>query len=672
METLPTAPATDEVSAYVALVRRRWRIVAAGIVAGLVLPGLYVLLGPKTYTATTSVLVKATGVEEPAEVAGSTGDATINLDTQAEVATSIVVATQARKSLGISTPPDELLDNHVEVDVPPNSAVLAISYDAGAPEAARAGAQAFAKAYLSNRRQSAEAQVHQRATALRKKIQKLNGHLDSVTRKLSTLSPGSADHSYARQRQNLLTNRISTLNATLGTLSTQTVTPGRIISAAQPPTSPSSPIIPLYLAGGVILGALVGVGAAVLRDRGDARVRHASDVERLVRLPVLLEVPGKPQQSEPGLLAPRSGAGQAFHGLSHSIGAALGHGNHVVLVTGASQGPATSVVATNLAATLARTGSPTVLACADMQSVTSPWMLGLQPSPGLSDILLHGTRASAVEQRPAEPSRLRVIASGLDTDVASEQLQTQAMERLVGELRSSASYIVVEAPSTATSADAQALADLADLTLVVVDVPRTEREEIREGVRRLDRVGAAILGAVVVPSLAEPSSLRKSEHLAGSGQPGQERRPETAPMPVIRSGTAQPAGGGSGGRPAGEGTPNGNAARWPAGNPPTADGPRDRGAQPESQPESGAQAALPRWTRGGATPAHTSEKPAQAEPRTADDRAAEASHEPEQPRHSDAGREGTSGTKPPTSSGPTGASPGRGNTRTPGSTRSPH
>lgn len=535
MAASSNTPGSDELGAYGALLRRRWRIVAVGVIVGLTLPALYILFGPKTYTATTSVLVTATGAENPTALAnGSTTNAEINLDTEAQIAESIVVARRAQQRIGTEIVAEKLLEDHVKVEVPPNSAVLAISYDARTPAAAQRGAQAFAKAYLANRREQARSELQQHTKALRRKVRTLTDELERVTDQLAALAPGTSGHNYAQTQQDLLTERISTLSAQVGALSTTTVTPGRVISAAQRPTSPSSPSIPLYLAGGLLLGALLGFGAAVLRDRADTRIRHASDVERLAHLPVLMEVPGKPYQSHPSLLPPRSRAGQAFHGLTHSMGAALGHGNHVVLVTGATTGAGTSTVAANVAATLARTGSPTVLVCADLQSVTSIRMLGLEPSPGLSDILMHGTSVASVEQRPHEPSRLRVIAPGLDTEVASEQLQTQAMERFVGRLRQSATYIVVESPSTSTSADAQALADLADLAILVIEMPRTEREQVREGVRRLDGVGAAILGAVVMPTLGDPIATRHQPPVGPDIDQVPTQSPQTAPMRAVQ------------------------------------------------------------------------------------------------------------------------------------------
>lgn len=520
MDASSSAPASYDLSEYAVLLRKRWRLVAAGVLAGILLPGLYLLFGPKAYTGETEVLVEPLGIQSSANLANGISPTEVNLDTEAQIATSMSVAKRAKEMLGTDIPPQQLIEDHVEVTVPPNSSVLTIAYDAPDPETARAGAQAFAKAYLTHRRKQAREDVQQQIKALEAKIRRLTVQLDRVR-------DGAGPAAAATAQETVLTEQIATLSAQLSTLNTGAINPGYIFSASPMPTTPSSPIIPLWLASGVMAGLLLGLTAAVVRDRGDTRIRDASDVERLVKLPVLVDMPGRRRHSNPpSLLPPRSRPGQAFHELSHSLTATLGHGNHVVLVTGASPGAGTGVVATNLAATLARTGSGTVLVCADMQSTTSAKVLGLESYPGLSDILLHGTRISAVEQRPIEPSRLRVVAPGLDAEAASEQLQTHAMERFVGELRQSATFIVVEAPSTSESADAQGLADLSDVALLVVEAPRAERDQVREGVRRLDRVGAATLGAVLVPTFDDPETSPPPEQDPGqpSARPSRQRK----------------------------------------------------------------------------------------------------------------------------------------------------
>lgn len=531
MDAASGAPASYELVEYGALLRRRWRLVFAGIVTGLLVAGAYIFLGPKAYTATTSVLVSPTGVDDAQLLAQGGGQAEINLDTEAQIARSAVVATRAQRILQTTTPAEDLLDR-VAITVPPNSTILSIAYEARTPVMAQRGAQAFAKAYLDNRRAGVAEGVEQRVEVLENRVRQLTEQLKEVNAEIAILASGSAEESYARTQRNLLTQQISSLNAQVSKLRTTTITPGQVISDAERPTAPSSPNVLVFIASGLMAGLLLGLVAAALRDRSDSRIRRSDDVERLLRLPVLADIRARSFRDRPTVLPARSELGQMFHELCHSVTATLGHGSHVILVTGVRPGHGAGVVAANLSAALVRTGSDVVLVCTDPRAAATPGMFGLSAAPGLSDILLFGVKASAVEQHPVEPGRLRVIAPGVDADVASDHLQTKTTERLIAELRQNASHVVIQAPPTSTSADAQALADVSDVAIVVVEVPHAQREQVREGIQQLDRVGAVTLGAVVVPTLAEPAVPRVPRRPA-SAQRADVAGTHTMPMKAV-------------------------------------------------------------------------------------------------------------------------------------------
>jgi hypothetical protein len=122
---------------------------------------------------------------------------------------------------------------------------------------------------------------------------------------------------------------------------------------------------------------------------------------------------------------------------------------------------------------------------------------------------------------------MRVITPGHDEDLAWERLQTQSMDRLIQGLRRHATHVIIEAPPTSTSADAQALAEVADASIIVVEIPRADREHVGEGMRQLDRMGTAVLGAVVLPvqpgspaptAATQPPSRRRDGRRADAGR----------------------------------------------------------------------------------------------------------------------------------------------------------
>jgi Mrp family chromosome partitioning ATPase len=126
---------------------------------------------------------------------------------------------------------------------------------------------------------------------------------------------------------------------------------------------------------------------AFVWDRRDKRLHGPADVERLLNLPVMLSLPRKSFGRQLSLASPRSATGKAFTELAHVVAATLGEGNHVVLVAGTAPGPAASLVAANLAATLARTHPEAVLVCTDRRHSVAPGLFRLGGSRGLAEVV---------------------------------------------------------------------------------------------------------------------------------------------------------------------------------------------------------------------------------------------------------------------------------------------
>ena len=64
-----------------------------------------------------------------------------------------------------------------------------------------------------------------------------------------------------------------------------------ILSPAQVPEKPYSPNRPLLLLGGLMVGLVTGIGAAMGKDMSDETVRDGREAERILGKPVLSGVP---------------------------------------------------------------------------------------------------------------------------------------------------------------------------------------------------------------------------------------------------------------------------------------------------------------------------------------------------------------------------------------------
>ena len=220
--------------------------------------------------------------------------------------------------------------------------------------------------------------------------------------------------------------------------------------------------------------------------------------------------------------APQHPSGMAFNRLRNEVVAALAPSDHTIIVTGAAPGPASMLVAANLAAAFARADSDVVLVGAsvpDLESTepatTLAGIFDLADIPGLSDVLTGRTSLSRALQRAARSPRLRVVTPG-GTASATGLLQSEGARGVLGALATKTRYVIVEAPSTASGADAQSLASMADVALLVVETGRAQHTQVADAATQMQRVGTRLLGAVVVPRLSPVDlPVRPGSHHVG-------------------------------------------------------------------------------------------------------------------------------------------------------------
>ncbi|HWB35615.1 MAG TPA: Wzz/FepE/Etk N-terminal domain-containing protein, partial [Rugosimonospora sp.] len=543
-------PASYDVSDYLGMVRRHWWVVLLFVLAGVVGATAGARTQPQVYESTASVLVLA--VDADANSTNGRTNASINLDTEAQLVTSTDVATAAGQALKVGTSPATLA-RHVRVGVPANTTVLEITFDAPTAARAQAGAHAFATAYLAARQSAAQASIDAQSAAIDAKIKEYQASLAELSGRLAVLPVNDPNRSALNSQVSTLTNQINTLTTRQNQLATTSVTAGRIIADAGLPGRPARPNVVLFAASGALLGLLLGIAVAAVRQRLDKRVRRAADLSRRADVPVLGELPRRTQIRFDDVFPPFGAAGRMFNRLRNEALASLRPEDQVMVVTGASRGAAATLVAANLAAALGRSGSEVVLVCAHLpesllDTAPATRLLGVRATPGLSDVLAGKVPlAEAVQQAPRNPW-LRVLTTG-GTATAAGLLQSPALRETLDMLRREAEYVVIEAPSTAASADAQSLASLADAAIVAVEVKRTTHAEVVDAAEQMRRVGTPLLGAVVMPRLLADADPGRSGHRSQPDSPravradararAQAREAEEAP----RTGAGVTAGG---------------------------------------------------------------------------------------------------------------------------------
>lgn len=283
----------------------------------------------------------------------------------------------------------------------------------------------------------------------------------------------------------------------------QAVSPVKV-SVAQPPSLPSAPFTPrkkLNLLLGTLLGLVLGIGSALLRDILDTRLHDQDGVSELASAPVLGgfrhddKVPTRPLIVNEEPFSPRA---EAFRQLRTNIRfISVDHAVRTLVVTSSLAGEGKTTIAANLCVALAQSGEKVVLIDADLRRPVVGETFGVNPQVGLTNVLLEATSLDEALQvyRPELP--LRILASGPVPPNPSELLGSQRMQEIVEELKKRFSMVIFDTPPLLPVTDAAVLAAHTDGALIIARANSTHREQLRTSVESLRRVGAQVLGVVL-------------------------------------------------------------------------------------------------------------------------------------------------------------------------------
>jgi len=186
-----------------------------------------------------------------------------------------------------------------------------------------------------------------------------------------------------------------------------------IMEVATPSSGASYPVPNQFLAGGIFLGALTGLGLAWLRDLLDHRIRTIEEMGEVLQLPVLAPYPTL-ATGETSLRLAASGAQSPFDvgryraNMRTAIHFGLGGvQTKTIVVTSPSPGDGKSTVASNLAIAMAQAGQRVLLIDADLRKPMQHAIFELSPECGLGTVL--------ADRRPSmrplfQPSSTRLIS----------------------------------------------------------------------------------------------------------------------------------------------------------------------------------------------------------------------------------------------------------------------
>ncbi len=477
-----------ELRDYVRILRKSWVLIVVLTLASVAAAAAFSLLQQPSYSATSKVFVSTQSSGTTSELAQGNNFSVQRVKTYVDLMATPLVLSPVIDSLGLETTVDRLVLK-ISASAPLDTSIIAITALDADPERAAAIANAASKS------------------------------LTAVVGDIET--PGGAD-------------AVSPVKLTLA-------------QEAVAPTLPDSPNVPLNLALGALVGLALGLGAAVLREAFDTRIRNQRDVERITKVAVLGGIVFDPKAQERPLIVhvdPRSPRAESFRSLRTNLQYVdVERVDRSFVVTSSIEAEGKSTTGANLAIALAATGSRVLLVDADLRRPKLGEYLGIEGGVGLTDLLVGRAEFEDIVQ-PWGTGSLFVLPAGHVPPNPSELLGSARMSHFIEQFNRDFDVVIYDTPPLLPVTDAAVLAKNVGGAIIVVAAGRTNRNQLKGAITSLDNVGAAISGIVLTMLPSKGPDAYGYGHYGyayaegAAAVPTGATAPGAAPVPTTATGAA--------------------------------------------------------------------------------------------------------------------------------------
>ncbi len=426
---------------YLRVLRKRWRLIVAVLLV-CVLAGAGVLLSSgKKYEATAQIFVSTSGVDNTSAAALASGNTFTQARVQSytSVANSPAVTGPVLKELGLTMGVDALA-SEISADAPLNKVLINLHVTDRDPVRAA-------------------------------------GLANAIAAQFSKVVEGLEQTSTAQPSPVKLT----------------------VTHPAQVPSSPSSPRPKLDIALAVLLGLVLGLGFAFLRELLDNTVKDPDELATHSALPVLGMIPWDKRAAAVPISFRADAHGSRAEGYrqlrTNLQFVDIDKPPKVVAVTSALPQEGKSHTALNLASALAEAGQRVCLVEADLRKPSLADALGIVGDVGLTAVLIGRASLADVVQHVGD--NLEVLVSGAVPPNPSELLNSEAFRHTLQSIRASVDIVVIDTAPLLPVADGAQIAALADATVLVVRAAKTTHEQITRAIETLGNVDVTPVGVVL-------------------------------------------------------------------------------------------------------------------------------------------------------------------------------
>jgi capsular polysaccharide biosynthesis protein len=438
-------------------------LMVLGAAAGVALS----VVRPPAYSSTTTLLVNSIpGNPYGPTISSSNTDTLEMLQTEAVAVTSQTVLNQVSSTVGGKVTP-ETLRSHTVVAVPPNTQALQITYSSSDRSLAPSIVNAIAQQYLAVRQAQA-------LSAVNSQLQSLSGQLKSARAAL-VHAKNTQDPSAAAIRASVIDiqGRMATLNA-------QATQPGRVLTQGSLPSGSQTRHRLIYGLAGLALGALLGLAAAVARERRKDLIRSVDDLQDYELPAPVTTVPGaKLDEAAMRHLRMRLATQVKGHETVGLVGVASGQSLRFGVLLGKS---------------LAAGGKSVVLVDGTGTEPKHRDVLNTATKPGLSEALFNDKAPTPV----AVQDDFDFVPAGASAQESSEYYVDDRAAKILHALTENHDLTLIACMPPDTI-EGEALARLSGSVLLLIQLNKTSHYDLGLALRSFSAQGLRLGGIFVLP-----------------------------------------------------------------------------------------------------------------------------------------------------------------------------
>jgi capsular exopolysaccharide synthesis family protein len=268
-----------------------------------------------------------------------------------------------------------------------------------------------------------------------------------------------------------------------------------LISKAEPNDSPIRPNKTVNFSLSAVVGLVLGLTLAFFIEYLDTSVKTMDDVERNLGIPVLAVIPQGVSPLVHEDANSNHAEGYRILRAKLDLGSREKNFNSITMVSGGpGEGKSTTVF--NLAYVCAQSGQSVLLVDADLRRPTLHAILGIKNETGLADVLLG--RGQAVDYiRTTSIPNLYLLCAGDMPHAQMGIFSSQLLRDILADLKLRYDLVFCDSPPVLGISDGSVLAQVCDMTLLVIQHRRYPRDISLRAKRAVDEVRGRMVGVVL-------------------------------------------------------------------------------------------------------------------------------------------------------------------------------